>query len=194
MQQRLIDYFLRFATLSPEESEAIRASMSIRTFPKGTMLLQEGQVSNECYFVLEGCVRQYYLIDGEEKTDRFFTEDDWIVSMDSFSRKVPAEHNWICCEETSLVIGNEQKENTLYERFPRFETISRHVMGQLFAGQQKLMASYLTDTPEQRYLKLLESHPDLFQRIPQYHIASYIGVKPESLSRIRKRIFSREQL
>ena len=112
--------------------------------------------------------------------------------MNSFLQQLPAAHYWVCCEDTTLVIGNEQKENDLYDRFPRFESISRAVMSEMLAEQQTLTASYLTDSPEQRYLKLLESRPDLFQRVPQYQLASYIGVKPESLSRIRKRIQDRE--
>lgn len=191
MRNKLLDYFADFAGLSAEEARAIEDSMVVKTYPKGTILLREGQISNECYFVLQGCVRQYYLIDGEEKTDQFFTEEQWIVSMTSFTEKVPAAHYWSCCEETTLVVANEERENDLYTRFPRFETISRNVMGKMLADQQAQMASYLTDSPEQRYLKLLESRPDLFQRIPQYQLASYIGVKPESLSRIRKRIVSR---
>ena len=86
------------------------------------------------------------------------------------------------------MIGTEQKENDLYERFPRLETISRLVMGNVLGELQEQLATYLTDTPEQRCLKLLRARPDLFQRLPQYQLASYIGVKPESLSRIRKRI------
>lgn len=191
-ENKLIAYFMRFSKLSEVEADAIAESMVVKTFPKGTVLLREGQVSTECYFVMEGCVRQYYLIDGEEKTDRFFTEEQWVVSMNSFLQQLPAAHYWVCCEDTTLVIGNEQKENDLYDRFPRFESISRAVMSEMLAEQQTLTASYLTDSPEQRYLKLLESRPDLFQRVPQYQLASYIGVKPESLSRIRKRIQDRE--
>lgn len=174
--------------LTEEESKAIVDSMCIKTFKKGTILLKEGQISTECYFILEGCIRQYYLIDGDEKTNNFFTEEQFVVSINSFSQKTPANHYFSCCEDTTLVVANEQKENDLYKRFPKFETISRTVMGNIFGEQQELMASYITDTPEQRYLKLLKSRPDLFQRIPQYQLASYIGVKPESLSRIRKRI------
>ncbi|MEZ4949871.1 MAG: hypothetical protein R2784_10850 [Saprospiraceae bacterium] len=91
-------------------------------------------------------------------------------------------------EDTTVVEGDEKQAQELFKNFPRFETISRTIMEAAFAEQRDALNSYYTDSPEQRYLKLLNSRPDLFQRIPQYHLASYIGVKPESLSRIRKRL------
>ncbi|GEN10050.1 hypothetical protein MFU01_50870 [Myxococcus fulvus] len=84
-----------------------------------------------------------------------------------------------------------ERESDLYARFPRFESISRRAMEQVLAEQQDRLTSYVIDTPEQRYLRLLATRPDLLQRIPQYQLASYVGVKPESLSRIRKRLASR---
>jgi CRP-like cAMP-binding protein len=96
-----------------------------------------------------------------------------------------------CSTDCFLVVGNREKEEDLYHRFPKLETVSRKVMEKVFTEQQELMASYSTDTPEQRYLKLLKSRPNLFQQIPQYQIASYIGVKPESLSRIKKRVLGK---
>ena len=188
MQQKLIDYFMRIMPLSKEEIIAIVDSMQIETYKKGTVLLKEGQVSSESYFVLEGCVRQYYLVEGEEKITNFFTEEQWVISINSFTHKTPADHYFECCEDTTLVVGTEEKEMDLYRRFPKFESISRQVMQTIFGEQQALMASYQTNTPEERYLKLMKQRPDLLQRIPQYQIASYIGVKPESLSRIRKRM------
>lgn len=191
MDNKLVEYFSRIMPLSDEEKRAITESMVVKTFKKGTVLLEEGKISTECYFVLEGCVRQYYVVDGEEVTNNFFTEEQFVVSIISFSQKVPANHYFSCCEDSTLVVANEQKEHDLYQRFPKFETISRIVVSNNFGEQQEAMASYITDTPEQRYLKLLKSRPDLFQRIPQYQLASYIGVKPESLSRIRKRIIQK---
>jgi CRP-like cAMP-binding protein len=174
--------------LSKEEIEAIAETMNIMDYKKGTVLLKEGQISTEVYFVLEGCVRQYYLIDGGEKTNNFFTEEQWVISMNSFGQNLPSTHYLDCCMDSALVVGNREKEESLYKRFPKFETISRKVMEKVFAEQQEIMSSYTTDNPEQRYLKLLKSRPDLFQKIPQYQIASYVGVQPESLSRIRKRL------
>lgn len=188
MENRLVTYFSKIMPLSEEEKKAIVDSMCIQTFKKGTVLLNEGQVATECYFVLEGCVRQYYLVEGEERTSNFFTEDQWVISINSFTQQVPADHYFICNEDTTLVVGNEQKENDLYDQFAKFESISRSVMEKIFGEHQEFMSSYITDTPEQRYLKLLQSRPELFQRVPQYQLASFIGVKPESLSRIRKRI------
>ena len=177
--------------LTEEEARAITETMTIRQYSKGTVLLKEGQVSTEVYFVLEGCVRQFYLVDGEEKTANFFTEEQWVISMNSFSQNQPSNHFLDCCIDSTLVVGNRDKEESLYRRFPKFETVSRKVMEKVFAEQQEIMSSYTTDTAEQRYLKLLKARPDLFQKIPQYQIASYVGVKPESLSRIRKRIAHR---
>ena len=188
MENKLLKYFQRIMPLSQEEIEAIVETMNIQQYKKGTVLLKEGQISAEAYFVLEGCVRQFYLVDGEEKTNNFFTEEQWVISMQSYGQQKPSNHYLDCCLDSSLVVGNREKEESLYKRFPKLETVSRKVMEKVFAEQQEIMSSYTTDNAEQRYLKLLKSRPDLFQKIPQYQIARYIGVKPESLSRIRKRL------
>ena len=188
MHEKFINYFSRISPLSEEESNAIRAHMIIKTFKKGDYLLKEGQLSVDTYFILEGCIREYILADGEEKTTNFFTEEQWVISLNNFGPKTPATHNLVCVEDTTVSVGNERQAQELFKLFPRFETISRVIVEADFAAQKKSLTSYLTDSPEQRYLKLLKSRPDLFQRIPQYQLASYIGVKPESLSRIRKRV------
>lgn len=188
MNDKLLSYFQKIMPLSQEEIEAIVETMTIHPYKKGTVLLRAGQVSTEVYFVLEGCVRQFYIVDGEEKTNNFFTEEQWVVSINSFNQLIPSNHFLDCCMDSTLVVGSREKEEGLYKRFPKLETVSRRVMEKVFTAQQELLSSYTTDTAEQRYLKLLKSRPDLFQKIPQYQIASYVGVKPESLSRIRKRI------
>lgn len=188
MNKKLVQYFSGILPLTDEEAGSIAATMTVKEFKKGTILLKEGEVSEAVYFVLEGCVRQYYMVDGEERTNNFFTENQWVISVNGYGGPSPSTHFVECCLDSTLVVGNSEKADALYKQFPKFEIISRKILEKIFAEQQQLVASYLTDTPEQRYLKLLKSRPDLFQHIPQYQIASYIGVKPESLSRIRKRI------
>lgn len=188
MEHKLLSHFLKISPLTDEEKEAILDNMLTRTYQKGDYLLRAGQISTETYFVLEGLVREYVEVEGEEKTINFFTEDQWVISLNSFGEEAAATHNWVCAEDCTLVVGNEENAQELFTKFPGFETISRAIMESIMAEQKQALTTYLTASPENRYLKLITSRPSLMQRVPQYQLASYIGVKPESLSRIRKRV------
>lgn len=187
MENKLINHFLKITSLTADEIKALTESMEIKNFPKGHYLAKEGQYNIDSYFILNGCVRQYKIVDGNDITTNFFTEEQWLVSMESIIQS-PSKYFLVCVEDITVVIGNEEKAQELFEKFPKLEKISRQIMETLFMEQQEQMTSYITDKPEQRYLTLLEKRPDILQRIPQYDIATYIGVKPESLSRIRKKL------
>ena len=174
--------------LSKEEVEAIDETMSYQEYGRGTILLREAQISSNTYFVLEGIVRQYYLIDGVEKTSDFYSDEEWVVSLSHINPNNPSPYYLECCTDCVLLVGNSHKGEGLYKKFPNLETVSRKLMERVFTDQQEKIEAFTINSPTLRYQNLLKSRPDLFQRIPQYQIASYIGVTPESLSRIRKRI------
>ncbi len=174
--------------LTEEESKIINENMPVKTYEKGTVLLREGQVAVDSYHVIKGCIRSYYLKDGEERTTAFFTEDQSCASLDSYTNQIPAKHYLECVEETTVAVLNYYKEKELIQRIPKFETLCRLAMENDYGKNQERLANFMTQSPEERYLHLLDTRPDLLERVPQYQLASYLGIKPESLSRIRKRI------
>ena len=93
-------------------------------------------------------------------------------------------------EDSHLVIANDEQGNDFLEEFPKFQKTSQQILEKEIVRQQNELAKYINQSPEQRYIDLQKNRPDLLSRVPQYQIASYIGIKPESLSRIRKRITS----
>ena len=178
--------------LSKEEIDIIVNNADVRKFKKGTALLKEGQVSRECFFVLKGLVREYYEVDGEEKTTAFFTEGQPVNSFTSYSNEEPSKHYLICAEDCILTVGTQSLEEEMCKRIPKLENLIRVEVERITGKTQDNLAAFITSTPEQRYLNLIENRPDLFHRVPQHQIASYLGITPESLSRIRKRIFSKK--
>ena len=192
MQDILFDFISKYISLTEDEKNAIVSLDLFRSVKKGTTLLKEGQNSQEEYFVLKGCIRKYYIIDGEEKTTAFFTEMEGLVPH-CVTSKTPSEYFISCVEDTILTVTNPNMGVDLNSKFPKFEIMCRILSEELFAKQQIDFDEFKTSSPEQRYLNLLQKRPDLIQRVPQHQLASYLGIKPQSLSRLRARILEKSK-
>ena len=184
----LLKFLSRYTELSEEEIQFVKENTPIRKVEKNHVLLQEGKISREFYFIVEGCVRLYYLSNGEEKTAYFYTENMFVSSYESFTRQIPAKHNLVTLEDTSLAVFSVDSVPEFLGFSKKFEFLARVIMEEELSTYQKIISSFITQNAEERYLATLKNDPKLLQRIPQHQIATYLGVSPETLSRIRKRI------
>lgn len=188
MKHQFIEFISRFVQLEEEEIQVIYSLIEVKTYKKGHLLLKEGMISHVSYFNLKGCVRLFYSINHEEKTTFFYTENKFITSLRSFIDRKPSTHYLECIEDCTLILIPYEVEKTLLKTFPKLEAFARIILEQELGNYQEMLSSYIISNPEQRYLNLLKEDPELLQRVPLFQLASYIGVKAESLSRIRNRI------
>ncbi len=187
MHQLLYNFITEYIPLTQEEWEAIVSLDIFNSVDKGTVLLKEGENSQRSYFVLKGCMRSYYIKNGEEKTTEFYTEMEGFTPHCVMNNK-PSEYFLDCLEDCILLISLPDMEAEIFEKFPKFETLCRILSEELLAKEKINFDEFKTSNPEQRYLSLIQKRPDLLQRVPQHQIASYIGIAPQSLSRLRARI------
>ncbi|MCC6281066.1 MAG: Crp/Fnr family transcriptional regulator [Saprospiraceae bacterium] len=187
-EQEIIRYISQFMPLSDAEAAEVAKTIKAKSFKKGTVLLKEGQVAKLCYFVLKGCIRQYYLVDGEEKTTNFFTEGQPVTPYEGTFKKVASKFYLSCVEDVIVTVGSPEDEIAFFEKFPHLEPARSMAIEEELGKSMDKFSSYILNGPEERYLNLLKNRPELLDRVPQYQLASYLGVTPESLSRIRKRI------
>lgn len=190
MKNKIIKYLSKYTPITKDLEHAINESTFFKSYKKGTILLKEGGFSNECYFILEGCIRSYFLKDGEEKTIEFYAEED-AVTPANYGKSTPSQYYLECIEDTIVNVGNPTLEKKMYQKYPQLESLSRVIAEVILTKQQESFTEFKTSSPEERYLNLLKTKPNLMQRVPQHQIASYLGIKPESLSRIRKRLMAR---
>jgi CRP-like cAMP-binding protein len=192
MENELFNFIEKYISLTEEEKNALLSLGLFHTVKKGTILLTEGQKSQDSYFVLKGCIRSYYVIDGEEKTTAFYTEMEGLNPPCIIS-KTPSEYYVSCLEDTILVIANDDMGVEINSKFPKFDTMCRILSEELLAKQQINFDEFKTSSPEQRYLNLIQKRPDLIQRVPQHQLASFLGIAPQSLSRLRARIMEKNK-
>lgn len=190
MEDKVINFISQYISLSNEEIEIIHEEKLIRFFKKNTLLLSQGDFAKECYFLLNGCVRAYYLIEGEERSTEFYTENETITPV-SYVKKEASEYFLSCLEDCVIAVGSPERNKSLLEKIPKLESMIIQMNSELLVQKQISFDNFKNLNPEMRYLKLLETRPDLIERVPQFHLATYLGITPVSLSRLRKRILTK---
>jgi CRP-like cAMP-binding protein len=184
----LIENIRAVVPLSAVDEKIIRGLFRKKIIKKDEHLLKEGEICRRLTFIEEGLVRYYQLNNGEEQTTYFNKEGEWVCDYPSFLPKVPTTVNIQALENTIAWMISFDGLQTFYQEVRHGEKFGRIGIEQVFINVMRQMTSLYTDKPQIRYQRFMEAYFDIAQRIPQYYIASYVGVKPQSLSRIRKRL------
>lgn len=191
MNNILYKYMSKFTSLNEEEQQDIVEGILIEEFKKGTVLLRQGDVPTKCFFVLKGCVRQYSIDEsGKEVTSNFYTEEQAASIFNRHQENKPSAYTLTCLEDSKLVVGELNAEQDMLHKHSQLETMIRKMVEENLGEVQDELTSFIASNPEERYKSLLQKRPHLPTRVPQHQLASYLGMTPESLSRIKKRVHS----
>jgi len=168
--------------------EQCKGFFKVLKIPAKTSLLREGEVARSMYFVKEGCLRLWFNKDGKDVTFQFFLEDQAVSSMESFlGGGGPSLFSLESIEPTVAVLGRQDWDR-VHEAYPNLRDSFQQIVLARMENYGRLFLSRIKDSPRERYEELLREHPEIVRRIPQHYIASYLGITPVSLSRIRNRI------
>lgn len=176
--------------VSPDDEElaAFTNSFSKKRVKKKEVLLSAGMVCRHIWFINKGLVRDYFHRDGAEVTAGFFKEGEFITNYASFISQKPSKCYIDALEDSELIGISYDSLQTLYSCSKTWERAGRLIAEQLFLVSEQKKDGLLSNSPELQYLSMVQEQPDIIQRVPQYYIATYLGVSPEHLSRIRKKI------
>jgi len=184
----LLKAIRHYIPLSSDDEAIIRSLFRTEKLKKGQHLLQAGNICRNIFFIEEGLVRYYSIIDGEEKTSYFNKEGEFVCDYASFLPQRPSTINIQALEACTIYFISHSNLQLLYEQVKYGDRFGRMALEDVYVNLITQVNSLYNDPPELRYQIFLTRFPDTGQRIPQYYIASYIGIKPQSLSRIRKRM------
>jgi CRP/FNR family transcriptional regulator, anaerobic regulatory protein len=190
MQKQIIESIKSFVSLNKEEEDAFANILELKQFKKKEYLLQEGKVCNKISFINSGCMRLFYNVEGIENTVQFFFADSWYTDYASFLTAQPSIENMQALENCEVVQFKKEDLYKLFNIFPIFDRVGRVMAENAYLSLSQLNKMLTNEEPTERYLNLLKQRPDVVEKIPQHYIASYLGIQPESLSRIRKRILA----
>ena len=155
---------------------------------KGDLLISAGQLVAHFYYVAKGCIYYYKIEEGEKKVLEFYTDDVFFTDLSAYVKNTPSKHYLSATENTIVYAVNKSDAERSFDRSHQLERFGRLSMQEAFIKSFNRIERLNSLTNEKRYLRLLEKRPNLFQRVPQYLIASYLGITPVGLSKIRKRL------
>ena len=189
MYPQLTAHLLKDIDLTTEEIQEFISVLNYQKLKKRDFLIQPGDQVHQEHYVLTGCLHAYYLDQfGQKQIIQFAIEDWWISDFEAFFENKPAQLFVECLEETELLSLDKVTLEKLYARIPKLERFFRIKVTKAFVVLRNRILSSLQKDNKTRYIEFCEQYPSLQSRIANYHIANYLGMTPESLSRLRKTI------
>ena len=166
------------------------SKLTVRRLRKGALMLKEGEICRNVSFVNYGLIRIYHLVEGKEKIIEFCNENNYMADYRSFLLQEPALTYLQALEDTEVVDTSFEGLQDIYQHVPEANFLGRRIAEELFIDMCRRTTSDAHETIDERYNNLIDQQPWLLQRVPQYMIASYLGITPQALSRIKRRIRS----
>lgn len=179
---------MNIVAISSEEWEEFEKGLFVKKHAKGDVLIREGQTCRFVTFINYGSVRAYELVDGIEVNRTFFSDGFFATEYKSFITQQPSHEYLEVLEPTELVWIDYHLLQDMYARFKSFERLGRMLAEMLYVKMREKVMVLRVNTPEERYQIMMKESPHFIQKIQHYHLASYLGITPQSLSRIRKRL------
>ncbi|MEN7550986.1 Crp/Fnr family transcriptional regulator [Rapidithrix thailandica] len=189
MYELILQNISKHIQFTEEETSFFISMLKKRKLRKRQFLVQKGDICKHETFVIKGCLRAIYTTpNAQEYMTQFAMEDWWINDFESFLTGKPATLDIEALEDCTLLQIDYPSLQLIYERIPKFERFSRLMLEKSYLSLYKRMVSSMSKPAEERYQDFLKQYPNLHHRIPQYHIAAYLGITPEFLSKIRKKL------
>ena len=187
--EKLLDYIKQYIDLTKDEEARLLLKIRVKKFSKGDFVVRNGDICKYENFVLSGCLRSFYIDHaGQEHIVMFAVENWWTADLGSFIAQQPADLNVQCLEDSELVQIHYNDLQNLYLEIPKLERFFRIIVQKAFVAAQKRIVNNFSMEAIGRYLQFRDQYPGIEQRVPQYMVASFLGITKEFLSKIRSKI------
>lgn len=189
--QQLIEAIKKYVSLTDIDISVIEKLFVMNELKARDCLMKTGEICKDFAFVEKGLLRHFICNEDKEETFYFSAENDFVCDFESFMNRVPSKKTIVALEDTTIYSLSYEKMQKFFSEVTTGERFGRLLIEEVFSKAIRYIISIHTDTAEQRYLNFLTSYKHIHQRIPQYYIASFVGVTPQSLSRIKRRLVKR---
>lgn len=190
----LIEVMRKEVAVSAQQALYFLSYFKEKHFKSGALLLEAGDVAHQVFFVLKGSLRQYYVDEaGDERTCHFTFDNEFVTDLESFSRQDGSSTSIKALSATTCLCITCSDLKVLLKESPEVSEFFRKLVERIAARSMQRTRSFLYFSPEKQFMELLEEQPEIFQHVPQRYIAQYLGIAPESLSRIKKRLMVQEK-
>ncbi len=193
MYEAIDKHFSKNTFISEGEFELLHSYLRKRVVRKRGFLLSQGEVCNFEAYIVKGCLKKYYIDEkGDEVILQFAIEDWWISDIGSFSEQTPSNLFIEALEDTELLIIDYTNKEKIFQEIPGLERVFRLMIQRAYAVLESRFYSSIAKSAEERYVEFVKKYPAIVQRVPQTQIASFLGITPESLSRIKSKIVKKK--